>query len=105
MFVDTGRMFTDNRADLPEGVPRHKSSALASQLKAKWATMTTEEQIEYTEDGAMELLEHREMKKFSVQTVPTHAFQDARKSLETIEREVRLMFLRFSCTVPHTQCL
>ncbi|KAF7970292.1 hypothetical protein HWV62_24416 [Athelia sp. TMB] len=80
--------------ELPEDVPRFKSSALARQLKEKWSAMTQEQQIELTEEGASKLLEHREMKKLSVRTVPTHTFQDACRTLETIEKEIMALHAR-----------
>ncbi|KAF7976790.1 hypothetical protein HWV62_5636 [Athelia sp. TMB] len=80
--------------ELAEGVPRYKSSALVCQLKVKWAAMTLEEQRESTEEGVAKLLEHREMKKLSVRKIPAHTFQDARKTLETIEKEIMALHAR-----------
>lgn len=92
MFSDTGGMFTDNGAELSEGVPHHKSSVLASQLKAKLAAMTAEEQIEHT----AEIL---------CSNSPWSHIPRCCKGLKTIKMEVRLVFLHFSFTASHTQYL
>ncbi|KZP30005.1 hypothetical protein FIBSPDRAFT_946504 [Athelia psychrophila] len=56
--------------------------------------MSNDEQAEYTEEGATRLLEHREIKKFSKQTIPTDTFQDLCMSIEIIEKEITALHAR-----------
>lgn len=73
---------------LPPGVPRLKSSALASQIASKWKQMTTEEKTQATCEGLEELEGHREMKSLAPRNVPLDVFHDARKTLQGVEVEV-----------------
>lgn len=51
--------------------------------------MTPEEQVEATDAGVLALQSQRkEQANYTVRTVPIQAFHDAKKTLETIEREV-----------------
>lgn len=53
--------------------------------------MTQEEQVDATDVGLLLLQNQRkEQANYTVRTVPIQAFHDARKTLETIEREVKL---------------
>lgn len=73
---------------LPPGVPRLKSSALASQVASKWKQMSAEEKTLATCEGLQELEGHREMKALAPHNVPVNVFHDARKTLQGIEAEV-----------------
>ena len=51
--------------------------------------MSPEEQNAAMEVTMQNLKETREMKKLAAHNVPLNAFHDARKSLDTIDREVK----------------
>jgi hypothetical protein len=53
--------------------------------------MSKEEQEEATNNAVKELEEHREMKSFSSCNVPIHVFHNAHATIESIEREVRII--------------
>lgn len=90
------RLLTNHPSCLPpshvaleDGLPRPKSSALSSELSKIWNAMTPEEQVEATDAGVLALQSQRkEQANYTVRTVPIQAFHDAKKTLETIEREV-----------------
>lgn len=70
-----------------------KSSELANEIAADWNAMSKEEKRAATADGEEDLREHRVMKSTSKRTVPIHAFNDACRTLETLEKEVHLLRL------------
>lgn len=73
---------------LSPGVPRWKSSQLATKIAARWKGLLKEAKLQATDDGVTELEGHREMKALSTRTVPIDAFHDARQTLLGIETEV-----------------
>jgi hypothetical protein len=51
--------------------------------------MSKDEQEKETADAIKDLEDHRESKQLALHNVPLNAFQDVRKSLELLDREVR----------------
>ena len=50
--------------------------------------MSTEEKEKFSEEGKVELQEHREMKQLSEHNVPLAKFHDARRTIESIKEQV-----------------
>ncbi|KAF7973085.1 hypothetical protein HWV62_16286 [Athelia sp. TMB] len=85
--------------DLPDGAPRHKSSELAKELSAQWHALSSEDKKAATSNGLKEIEEQRETKAFATRTIPVHAFHDARRTLETLEREIHALHARTNVEV------
>jgi hypothetical protein len=74
---------------LPDGQPRKKVSELTSEISARWNAMSPEDRQEATADGKLELEGHREMKALATRNIPVEVFNDARQTLDNLEREVK----------------
>lgn len=81
---------------LQEGTTKKKSNELAAQISAEWKAMSKEQKEAATMEGKDELEEHRALKSTVKHNVPIHAYHDARKTLECIEKEVRSSILSHS---------
>lgn len=76
----------------PSGSPSVKASQCVKELASRWNNMTKAAQEEETNDAVQSLEEFREMKNLALHNVPLNAFQDVRKTLETLDREVLSIF-------------
>lgn len=79
--------------DLQEGAPKKKSNELAAEIAASWKVMSKEEKEVATMEGKDELEEQRLLRLMVKRNVPVSAYNDACKTLVTIEKEVHLLFL------------
>lgn len=76
----------------PSGSPSVKASQCVKELASRWNNMTKAAQEEETNDAVQSLEEFCEMKNLALHNVPLNAFQDVRKTLETLDREVLSIF-------------
>lgn len=73
---------------LPDGEQRKKVSELTGEIAAQWNLMSMEERTAATADGKKDLEGHREMKALATRNVPVHAFNDAQRTIASLEKEV-----------------
>ncbi|KAG2743899.1 hypothetical protein P692DRAFT_20746183 [Suillus brevipes Sb2] len=81
-------------AEHPSGSPSVKASQCVKELASRWNNMTKAAEEEETNDAVQSLEEFREMKNLALHNVPLNAFQDVRKTLETLDREARSLNAR-----------
>lgn len=74
----------------PPGSACLKASQCVKELAACWNDMSKDEQKNETTDAIKDLEDHRESKQLAQHNVPLNAFQDVRKSLDSLDREVYL---------------
>ncbi|KAG2126017.1 hypothetical protein DEU56DRAFT_743179 [Suillus clintonianus] len=78
----------------PPGSPFLKASHCVKGLAARWNGMSKDEQEKETADAMKDLEDHRESKQLALHNVPLNAFQDVRKSLELLDREIHALNAR-----------
>ncbi|KAF8896627.1 hypothetical protein BD779DRAFT_1668380 [Infundibulicybe gibba] len=71
-----------------------KATELSSEIAASWNSMSPTEQATATEGMLDELTEQREMKQLSLRHHAADAFQDARITIATLEREIHALHSR-----------
>ncbi|KAJ3544256.1 hypothetical protein NM688_g5764 [Phlebia brevispora] len=91
LYEEFGR--NKEHAAAAEGTSK-KAHELSFKLRAQWAGMSKEEQVEITKDVMIELQEQREMKKYVVQNVPIAAFHDVKSTIQCIEDEITSLYAR-----------
>ncbi|KAG1785413.1 uncharacterized protein HD556DRAFT_1249922 [Suillus plorans] len=78
----------------PPGSACLKASQCVKELAARWNDMSKDEQKNETTDAIKDLEDHRESKQLAQHNVPLNAFQDVRKSLDSLDREIRALNAR-----------
>jgi acyl-CoA reductase-like NAD-dependent aldehyde dehydrogenase len=67
-----------------------KACKLAKQIAEEWKALSPSEREAMLPDLVQNLKDQREMKALSTRNVPMEAFQDAFKTIQSLEREVRI---------------
>lgn len=73
------------------GEKRHKACELMSEIHARWQELDEDQRTIETHDVIEILTERREMKELATHNTMVHAFNDAQRTLEKIDREVRFI--------------
>lgn len=71
-----------------QGLSKEKVDAIVAEVSAQWKCMNKEERSDATDNLMQSLGDQREMKDLALHNVPLNAFQDGRKTLDSIDREV-----------------
>ncbi|KAG2151619.1 uncharacterized protein EDB93DRAFT_1040169, partial [Suillus bovinus] len=77
------------------GEKRHKACELMSEIRAHWQELDEDQRTIETHDVIEILTERREMKELATHNTMVHAFNDAQRTLEKIDRELTALH---SCT-------
>ncbi|KAG2361430.1 hypothetical protein BDR07DRAFT_1242232, partial [Suillus spraguei] len=84
-----------HNAALPAGEKCHKACELMSKIHAHWQEMDEDQRTIETQDIIETLTEHHEMKELATHNTMIHAFNNAQRTLEKIDRELTALH---SCT-------
>jgi hypothetical protein len=71
-----------------QGLGKAKVDVIVVEVSAQWKCMNKEERSDATDNLMQSLGDQREMKDLALHNVPLNAFQDGRKTLDSIDREV-----------------
>ncbi|KAG1823320.1 hypothetical protein EV424DRAFT_1472053 [Suillus variegatus] len=83
-----------HNAALPAGEKRHKACELMSEIRARWQELDEDQRTIETHDVIEILTERREMKELATHNTMVHAFNDAQRTLEKIDRELTALHSR-----------
>ncbi|KAF9024791.1 hypothetical protein BDP27DRAFT_1545041 [Rhodocollybia butyracea] len=77
-----------------DGEPRRKIHECMGEISASWAKLTTEEQIQLTEDRLKVLQDQRENRTIGRHNVALAAFHDTRSTFDNISQELDRLTMR-----------
>ncbi|PCH39059.1 hypothetical protein WOLCODRAFT_44685, partial [Wolfiporia cocos MD-104 SS10] len=81
-------------AELPDDVPRKKSSELTGEISAQWKQMSADERAAATESATGQLEEIREAKAVTKHHLPIHVFNDGHNMLGKLKGELETLHQR-----------
>ncbi|KAG0697179.1 hypothetical protein DFH29DRAFT_1003968 [Suillus ampliporus] len=79
---------------LPPGTERQKAPAMMKDLSECWKDMLKDEREAIMEDAVGDLNDHQEMKELSQRNIPVSSFQDGKRTLASIDRELAALNAR-----------
>lgn len=74
---------------LEEAIGEINLTSVATEISARWRSLSQEDRIAATAGSMRDIEEEREAKDLMLHNVPLRAFYDARSTVQTVEKEVR----------------
>ncbi|KAG2140270.1 uncharacterized protein EDB93DRAFT_1252909 [Suillus bovinus] len=83
-----------NKEREKQGLSKEKVHVIAAEVSAQWKCINKEERSDATDDLMQSLTDQCEMKDLALHNVPLNAFQDGRKTLDSIDRKLSALNAR-----------
>ncbi|KAG1797154.1 hypothetical protein EV424DRAFT_1333583, partial [Suillus variegatus] len=90
----SGKLKKHNEEREKQGLSKEKVDVIVAEVSAQWKCMNKEECSDATDNLMQSLGDQREMKDLALHNVPLNAFQDGRKTLDSIDRELSALNAR-----------
>ncbi|KAG1897856.1 uncharacterized protein F5891DRAFT_956561 [Suillus fuscotomentosus] len=90
----SGKLKEHNEEREKQGLSKEKVDVIVVEVSAQWKCMNKEERSDATDNLMQSLGDQREMKDLALYNVPLNAFQDGRKTLDSIDHELSALNAR-----------